>query len=64
MPYEDLIELRREVGKVVEDSGRMLQRKPALTHEDLTFLRDTLNMCATAIQVVRDITHDREADQS
>lgn len=64
MPNEDLIEFRREVGKVVEDSGRMLKRKPPLTHEDLAFLRDTLNKCAESIQVVLDVIHDREADSS
>lgn len=47
-------ELTQEVGKVVEASGRMLQRKPALTKQDLTDLRDTLNHCAEVVQTVRD----------
>lgn len=64
MPNEDLIEFRREVGKVVEDSGRMLKRKPALTQEDLDFLRETLTKCAESIQIVLDVLQDREVDQS
>lgn len=63
MPNEDLIEFRREVGKVVEDSGRMLKRKPALTQEDLDFLRETLTKCAESIQIVLDVLQDREVDQ-
>lgn len=49
-------ELRKEIGKVVEDSGRMLRRDPAFTKEDLTALRDTLNSAAELVQTVRDNT--------
>lgn len=49
-------ELMHELGKVVEASGRMLQRKPAFTKEDLTDLRNTLNHAAETVQTIRDST--------
>ena len=48
--------LMLEIGKVVEASGRMLQRNPAFTKQDLTELRDTLNHAAEVVQIVRDNT--------
>lgn len=48
--------LTQEVGAVVEASGRMLKRKPAFTHEELTELQDALNTAAKTIQIVRDAT--------
>lgn len=59
---DDLTQLRCEVGRVVEGVGRMLQRKSALTHEDLTLLRDTLNFSGHTIQTIRDIAHTREGE--
>lgn len=47
-------ELTIEVGKVVEASGRMLQRKPALTKQDLTDLSESLRDCSEVVQRVRD----------
>jgi hypothetical protein len=51
---EDLTKLRREVGVNIEAVGRMLQRKPSLTYEDLTHLRDILNYGAETVQTIRD----------
>lgn len=53
---EPWTELMHELGRVVESSGRMLQRKHPLSKQDLTHLRDTLNHAASTIQIVRDDT--------
>lgn len=53
---QDWTDLQHEIGKVVEASGKMLQRKPAFTKQDLTDLRDTLNHAAEIVQIVRDTT--------
>lgn len=52
---DELTKLTREVGANIEATGRMLQRKPVLTYEDLTRLRDTLNYGAETVQNIRDI---------
>jgi len=48
--------LTQEVGAVVEASGRMLKRKPALTNEELSELQCALTTAAKTIQIVRDET--------
>jgi cytochrome c556 len=52
----DWKQLRKDVGKNVEDTGRMLRREKPFTKEDLTDLRDTLNLAAESIQTIRDAT--------
>lgn len=49
-------ELIAELGEVVEAAGRNLKRKPPHTKQDLTDLRDTLNLAASTIQMARDAT--------
>jgi hypothetical protein len=53
---DEWTELRKEMGKVIEATGRMLQRNPALTKQDLTDLRDTLSHGAEMVQIIRDRT--------
>jgi hypothetical protein len=50
---QDSKELIQEVGKVVEDAGRMLKRKPSLSLQDLTDIRKTLTKCAKTIEIVQ-----------
>lgn len=49
-------DLRVSIGDVTEATGRKLKSKKILSHEDLTALRDTLNMCASVVQTIRDCT--------
>ena len=56
---DDLKELLYDIGEVVEASGRMLQRKPPLTHEDLTRLHNTLTSAAEVVQTARDLQVQR-----
>jgi hypothetical protein len=51
---EEWTELMHEVGRVVEASGRMLQRKPPFTKQDLTDLHDTLTHASLTIQIAQD----------
>lgn len=47
-------EILREIGGVVEKSGKTMQGEETLTRQELTELRDTLNSAAVIIQTIRD----------
>jgi hypothetical protein len=52
-------ELLQSVGKNVEAAGRMLQRKPAFTSEELSELQQTLETSAETIKRVRTSAADQ-----
>lgn len=49
-------ELLAELGKNIEDAGRMMQRRTNPSKQDLTDLRDTLSMAVETVQTIRDNT--------
>lgn len=61
---DDLKEIAHQLGVVTEAAGRMLKRKPPLTHDDLTMLRDTLKFSAMTIEHIRDTSLLRESQVS
>lgn len=45
--------LLQEVGKNAEDAGRMLQRRPAFTKEELRGLESALRNAARTVKIIR-----------
>lgn len=56
---DDIKQLTAEIGHSVEAVGRMLQRKPPLTLEDLDNLRTALEIHTVALKHIQDTTVSR-----
>lgn len=57
----DVKELLADLGKLTEAAGRMLQRRPELTLDDLTRLQSTLKFASSAIKHIKQIEVRRQS---
>jgi hypothetical protein len=51
----EILELLKQTGKITEDAGRMLQRKPPFSLEELVNLQKIFENAAETIETIKSI---------